>query len=378
MLKKRLMAAAVVALITMISACGAGERTSTTSTGSVAADQAGVTKARSLIDQATQRPTDLPNTTPVGKPVPAGKTVDFIGCPAVECNQFSDLLTASAEKLGWTLRTIPTDGTPGSQQQAFQQIVRDKPDGAIYVGTDRSVYERYLPDIESNGTWMVSVCSTDGEGNGIDYVICTPDQQRSTGQLLAASVVADSAGTGNAVYVNVPAFTNLSKLQEQFLSDTASLCPSCATSTLDIPLTSLGNDVPQRIVAYLKSHPEVNYVVVAIDSLALGLPAALKAAGLTDVKIVGQGGGDATMQAIKTGDQLASVPWPYVETYLSAFDSIVRHVAGVEQVPSELPRFWFLNQSNVDQTEEKVSGMIPVVVGAQDKFYQLWGVSSVG
>lgn len=375
MVKKRLIATLTVGLILIVSACGAGERaTSTASTGAVS--QEGVTKAQAMIDAAKQRPTELPNTTPIGKAVPTGRTVDFVGCPAVECNQFSDLLTEAAQQLGWTLRTIPTDGTPGSQQQAFQQIIRDKPDGAIYVGTDRSVYERYLPEIQSNGTWMVSVCSTDSEGNGIDFVVCTPDQQRSTGQLLAASVVADSEGTGNAVYVNVPAFTNLSKLQEQFLSDTRSLCPSCGTSTLDIPLTSLGNDVPQRIVAYLKSHPEVGYVVVAIDSLALGLPAALKAAGLDNVKVVGQGGGDATTQAIKTGDQLASVPWPYVETYLTAFDSIVRHVADVDQIPSELPRFWYLDKSNVDQADEKVNGMIPVVPGAQGMFYQLWSEGS--
>lgn len=371
MFNRKLFGAVGVGLIMVISACGAGER-STTTTASSAVEQDGVAKAKALIEEAKQRPTELPNTTPIGQAVPAGKTVDFVGCPAVECNQFGDLLTDAAEQLGWTLRIIPTDGTPGSQQQAFQQIVRDKPDGAIYVGTDRSVYERFLPEIETNGTWMVSVCSTDTEGNGIDFVVCTPDQQRSTGQLLAASVVADSEGTANAVYVNVPAFTNLSKLQEQFLSDTQSMCPTCATSTLDIPITSLGNDAPQRIIGYLKSHPEVGYVVVAIDSLALGLPAALKAAGLDDVEVVGQGGGDATTQAITTGDQLASVPWPYVETYLTAFDSIVRHVAGVDQIPSELPRFWFLDTSNVDQTEEKVDGMIPVVLGAQNKFYELW------
>lgn len=366
------LAAGLVVAVT--SACGAGERAQSGEiTGPV--DQSGVEKAQDLIESARSRPTDIPITTPVDKPVPSGKVVDFIGCPAVECNQFADLLTSSAEKLGWTLRTIATDGSPGSQQQAFQQIVRDAPDGAIYVGTDRSVYERYLPDIEANGTWMVSVCSTDDQGEGIDFVICTPDQQRNTGQLMAASIVADSEGKANAVYVNVPAFTNLSALQEQFLSDMEDLCPSCGASSLDIPLTALGNGVPPLIVGYLRSHPEVNYIAAAIDSLALGLPAALKAAGFDDVKIIGQGGGDATAQAIQTGDQLASVPWPYVETYLGALDSIVRHVAGVDQVESALPRSWFLDQDNIGDAEEKVSGMIPVVVGGQEMFHELWGVN---
>jgi ribose transport system substrate-binding protein len=364
------LAAGLTALVT---ACGAGERAaSVAASGPV--NRSGVQKAHDLIDRASIRPTALNVTEPVGKPVPTGKTVDFIGCPVVECNQFADLVKASAEKLGWKLRTLVSDGSPGSSQQAFAQIVRDKPDGAIYVGIDRNVYERYLPQLKANGTWLVSVCSTNDKGNGIDFVICTPDQQRSTGQLMAASVVADSDGKGNVVYVNVPAFANLSKLEEQFLSDMKELCESCGTSTLDIPITALGNGVPQLIVGYLRAHPDVKYVVGAIDSLNLGLPAAMKAAGLKDVKFVGQGGGDATGQAIKTGDQLASVPWPYVETYLAALDSIVRHVAGVEQVPSKVPSFWYLTKDNVGDSEKKISGMIPVVVGSDVMFQQLWGV----
>ncbi|MGI5129910.1 substrate-binding domain-containing protein [Pseudonocardia sp. CA-107938] len=373
--KSRLVLLAAASAL-VLAACGSG---SSSGGGSQAAsepvDQAGVQRATALLEGASTRPADLTLTTPVGAPVPAGKVVDFVSCPAADCNVIAGVLKSATDKLGWRLNVLTTDGSPGSQQQAFAQIVRDRADGAIYVGIDRSVYERYLPELKANGTWMVSACSTNPQGNGIDFAICTPDQQRETGRLMAASVVADSGGRANAVYVNVPAFDNLSKLQDEYLASMKDLCPGCPTASHDVPITALGNGVPQLVVGYLRAHPDVDYVVLAIDSLGSGLPAALKAAGLDHVKIVGQGGGATTWQYIRTGDQLASVPWPYVETYLAGLDSIVRHVTGVPEVPSQLPRFWVVTKDNVADTDLKVDGITPVVPGVDRKFQQLWGAA---
>ncbi|MCE0767612.1 substrate-binding domain-containing protein [Pseudonocardia kujensis] len=373
MQRKSLLVLLAAASAVILAACGGGGGGSA---ASAPVDQAGVQRAADLVQGASVRPSDLNVTEPIGKPVPPGKVVDFVSCPAADCNVIAGMLKVHTDKLGWTLNVLTTDGSPGSQQQAFAQIVRDRADGAIYIGIDRGVYERYLPELQANGTWMVSVCSTNPQGNGIDFAICTPDQQRETGRLMAASVISHSGGRANAVYVNVPAFDNLSKLQDEFLASMKELCPACPTASQDVPITALGNGVPQLVVGYLRAHPDVDYVVLAIDSLASGLPAALKAAGLDHVEIVGQGGGDTTWQYIKTGEQLASVPWPYVETYLAGLDSIVRHVTGVQAAPSQLPRFWIVTKNNVAETDLKVDGITPVVIGADAKFAQLWGASS--
>ncbi|GAA1850615.1 hypothetical protein GCM10009836_33120 [Pseudonocardia ailaonensis] len=369
---KRILFALVAGLSALtLAACGAGEQAA--SSGPV--DKAGVQRAKDTVAQYSTRPTELNVTAPVGKPVPTGKTVDFISCAAADCNVIAGVLKASAEKLGWTLNVINSDGSPDSQQKAFEQIVRDKADGAIYIAIDRSVYERYLPQLKANGTWLVSACSANEPGNGIDYAICTPDQQKGAGELMAAYIVADSGGQANSVYFNVPAFVNLVKMQDEFLARMKDLCASCPTATQDIPVTALGNGVPQLIVGYLRAHPQVNYVSLSIDSLAAGLPAALKAAGLDHVKIVGEGGGDTTWQYIKTGDQIASVPSPFVETYLAGLDSIVRHVSGAPQVPSQLARFWVVTKDNVGDTDVKVNGTLPVVAGSDAMFQKLWGVA---
>jgi ABC-type sugar transport system substrate-binding protein len=360
--------AALAVLIT--AACGAGEKGST----NTSVDSNGLTEARQLVNDHSVRPTELNVTAPVGAPVPRGKVVDFISCGAADCNSIAGVLRQSADKLGWRLNVLNTDGSPESQQQAFAQVVRDKADGVIYIAIDRSVYEKYLPALKANGTWMVSACSTDSAGNGIDYAICTPDQQKGAGELMAASIVSESEGKAKAVYFNVPAFTNLNRMQDEFLSTMQDLCPSCTADHQDIPVTALGNAVPSTIVGYLRSHPDTTHVALSIDSLASGLPAALKAAGL-DVTIVGEGGGNTTWQYIKTGEQAVSVPSPFVETYLAGLDSIVRHVSGVPQVESKLARFWIISDENVDETDDRVGDAMPVVAHSDQKFQQLWGVA---
>ena len=123
-------------------------------------------------------------------------------------------------------------------------------------------------------------------------------EQRRIGENLAAKIVADSNGKANTLFVNISAFQILQALAGQLESSYKQFCPDCEYGTLDIPVTSLGKDAPDRIVSYLRSHPQVNYVVLSVsNALGAGLPAALKAAGLADkVKLVGQSGDTQTFQ----------------------------------------------------------------------------------
>jgi ABC-type sugar transport system substrate-binding protein len=150
----------------------------------------------------------------------------------------------------------------------------------------------------------------------------------------------------------------------------AGYCPKCKVDTLDIPVTALGKDVPTRIVSYLRAHPKVKYVVVGTDGLAIGLPAALKAAGLRDVKVVGQGATATNLQYLASGDQAMSIAFPYYEVLWTMVDAVVRHEAGVKVPPSVAPPLWLLNKENAPRTNQ----LFPVVDGMQAKFKALWGI----
>ena len=132
------------------------------------------------------------------------------------------------------------------------------------------------------------------------------------------------------------------------------LCSDCPTDTIDIPLTSLGKDAPDRIVSYLRSHPKVNYVVLSESgSLGPGLTGALRAAGLKDkVKIVGQGGNEAVYQEVKAGDWLAVVPSALYSYDYAMLDALARKFAGVP-VEETAPEFWLMTKENAPAVDRR-------------------------
>jgi ABC-type sugar transport system substrate-binding protein len=105
------------------------------------------------------------------------------------------------------------------------------------------------------------------------------------------------------------------------------------------------------------------------DALGTGLPAALKAAGLTKVKIVGQGADPTAYQELAQGQILALVPFDYFSVDYQMIDALARHFAGV---PIQLtpPSRWLLTKDNLPSDYTK---LFPVVPDYESKFLKLWG-----
>jgi ABC-type sugar transport system substrate-binding protein len=122
----------------------------------------------------------------------------------------------------------------------------------------------------------------------------------------------------------------------------------------------------------LRSHPSVNYVNLSVaNELDTGLPAALAAAGLSKVKIVGQGGGPTDFQYLASGQELALVPYDYYSTDYQMVDALARHFAGAPVQMTALPH-WLMTKSNLPSEHSQV---FPVVSDYKSQFLKLWGKS---
>jgi ribose transport system substrate-binding protein len=119
-----ILAAVVVAVL--VANGGGGE--SSGGPASPGGGSAGVAQATALAQKATTRPTSIGLTTPIGKPVPAGKKVAFISCGVEACEIQGDIIKQGAADLGWTASTIGTDGSPEQLQNAFQTALRQGAD----------------------------------------------------------------------------------------------------------------------------------------------------------------------------------------------------------------------------------------------------------
>ena len=368
---KFVLLAAIAAMVLVGAGCGGDDEEAGGSSSGAAAD---TSSADQLAQQFSERPTEITQSKAIEKEIPSGKKITFISCGVEACAVQGPILKEGAAKLGWNVTEVGTDGSPEKLQGAFESAIRDGADAVIINAADKDALAAQLDEAEKAGVEFVTCCSLGEQGTDFTFNIATPEQNAPIGEMLAAKVVEDSGGDANSVYVNVSAFAILEAVGDTFKKKYAELCPDCTTDTLDVPLTALGKDVPDRIVSYLRSHPDVNYVVLSeAGSTSPGLTAALRAAGLGDkVKIVGQGGNEAVYQEVKDGSILAVVPTALYSYDYGMLDALARKFAG-QPVEETTPEFWLMTKENAPETIDGPA--FPIVEDYQSQWSELWGKS---
>jgi len=344
---------------------------SSSSSGLSSADQAGLAKAEALVASQTQRPTTITDTTKVTKPIPKGLTIDFIPCGSPECTLEGNIVKQAAAAVGWNTVILSNDGTPQGDKAAFTQAVRNKAAAILYTAIPASTFSSLLPQLKANGTFISTCCVTDAVGptTGIGYAIDIPAQVGPVGGSQAAWVAANSKDTADSVFVNIPAFAILASQATDYKSGMATYCPTCKVDEMDVALANLST-APSTIVSYLRAHPSVDYVVASTDAITIGLPAAIKAAGLNNVKIVGQGATPTNIQYLHSGQEAADVAFPYYEVMYAMVNAAIQDKAGMTVAPSVAPPAWLLTPQNAPNTTAQV---FPVVSTYQSQYQALWG-----
>ena len=379
--------ASLLAALTALSLAAACSSSSSSSSGSApassssgsasglsSADQAGLAQAQAFVAKYEQRPTQITDITKVTGTIPKNKLIDFIPCGAVpECLQEGNIVKQAAAMAGWTTKILSNDGSPQQSKAAFEQVVRDKAAAVLYTAIPAATFSSLLPQMNANGTVISTCCVTDPTGatTGIDYNIDNLAQVGPIAGAQAAWVATDSKDTANSLYVAIPDFAILNTQFANYKAGMTTYCPSCQVSELDIALANLAT-APSTIVSYVRAHPSVNYVIASTDSVTIGLPAALKAAGLnTKVKIVGQGATPVNLQYLHSGQQAADVAFPYFEAMYSMVSAVFQHYAGQQIAASVAPPLWILTPQNAPTATQA----FPVVTAYQTQYGSLWGVS---
>jgi ABC-type sugar transport system substrate-binding protein len=373
----------VVAVVAMLlTACSSSKHTTspttapTSGTGAsatTAGGSSGLQQAEAFVAKYEQRPTQITDTTKVTGTIPKGKTVYFIPCgPNPECQQEGQIVKQADDLLGWSTVILPNDGSPQNSKADFDQVVRAKAAAVLYTAIPQSTFQSEIPALQANGTVVSTCCVTDQVGNGIDYAIDVPSQVGPVGGAQAAILAADSKCTNaSAVVVNIPDFAILANGVTDFKSALQNYCPGSSVSELDIALADIAN-ANTTIVSYVRSHPSVKYVVASTDGITIGLPAAMQAAGLSGVKLIGQGATPTNIQYLHSGQELADVAFPYYEVMWSMVNAVVEKEAGMSITPSVAPPLWILTPSNAPSTS---SAAFPVVPDYEAQYKALWGLS---
>jgi ribose transport system substrate-binding protein len=346
-------AAPVVAMSLMASACSSsGTSTGTANPASTnsTASSANVAKAQAALAKWLKPPTPIMQTTPLPHKPSPGKIV-FIYNNLPDTIQETQGTEAAAKAVGWQYSQVLFDSNnPATLQAAFQTALTKKPTVVVTIGTPPSqfgasviaTYTKAGVPIVAASTWPVQTTNTilgiaNGNGNSIQ-----------SGTVLGDWFVADSNGSGQALFVNAPIFPILNGVYDSFQSTTQALCSACKISTLTASLPEIASGgLDAAVVAYLQSHQSIKYVFFDLGTFADGITTALNAAGITDVKVAGYAMDPEGAAAIRAGTEAAWTGQSYYYVGYAIMDVALRHEEGVSTAGDDVTPTQLLTKDNI-------------------------------
>ena len=369
----------LLVLVAAVSACGSdsddnsgGASTSTSAGGQAAAS--------SFPKPPTTPPTEIGVSSRLTQAPPKGKTVAWLACELPSCETFTPGFEAATEALGWNVKKITYKGTsPGS---AVQQAVSEGVDYIAMTGVPPVLFERELAAAHAEKIPFISANDVTPPAPDAGLMTQFGDQTMFGEEAVQLGhwILRDSGGEAKTVYVTIKDYPILGAGGESLKETLAELCPKdCSTEHLPITGDEIGSGaVPAKIVAYLQSHPDVNYVVFSFADPMNGVPQALKAAGLDEkVKLTGLalGASPAVIGGLEDGTLSAWVAQPNIYQAWLMVDAMARLSVGMtleeERAAAKMPT-WVADSPEATGSLTDAAGW-EGPDGFQDSFKQLWG-----
>jgi len=322
---------------------------------------------------------ELPSDVGISEPLssrPDGKTVNYIECAVENCTIIGKAMDEAAEELGVNLVHVNAGATPEEFSNAFDQTVQDRPDGVIVAAIPKETFANQLAVLEEQNIPVVVFGVAYGEGDGISKSLHSGDVYENEGRVKANWVAVDSNQKAKILYVKSPTFDFANPLQDGFVDQLGQVCPECEMETIDVQPNEIGATVPGKVVSYLQSNPDTTYVVAAFGALHIGVPAALQESGISNVKLVSQGGVAVNDEYIKADQQAMDLKVSLELVGWASMDSMARLLVGDDVskvVDTDINWNSIVTQKDVTWNLKEPWPFIP---NWRDQLRSLWDVSN--
>lgn len=269
-----------------------------------------VAAAQAIVDKSLMAPTAIGQTVPLKMAVKKGQTYVFLECELPVCKIIGDGAVAAAQAIGWKTKVLPwKTSDPATLVSAMKQALDYKPVAVTPTGFPQAVWGS--PAIEAMykkagalivpaavGSLTTSATVPGGASTGSDY--------KASGVVLGNWFIADSKAMGHALLMDVPAYEVLKDLGDSTKATVAAGCKACKITPLDATLPQLAsNGVVPAVISALQKDKSITYVLATEGPFLSGLPSALKAAGLNNIKIGGGAPSITDLQNLATGTEAA-------------------------------------------------------------------------
>lgn len=210
---------------------------------------------------------------------------------------------AKAKELGYETKVVSHDDDPTKQSQLFETAISDKAAAIICdnAGADATVAAVQKARDNNIPTFLI-----DREINESGIAISQIVANNYQGAKGAAEVFVEAMGEAGeyAELLGKESDTNAGVRSSAFheVIDQYSDMECVATQTANWEQT----EAYSKMETILQSHPNIKGVVCGNDTMAMGASAAIKAAGLENIAIIGVDGSDDVRDEIKAGNITAT------------------------------------------------------------------------
>jgi ribose transport system substrate-binding protein len=272
---------------------------------------------------------------PLPEKLPAGKKFVFLQCGTPFCALAGLSLQEAVTAIGGTFTKLDAGTTAASAQAAASSALSLKPD-VVFMTVDPALFGNGLKQLSAAGIKVVSISiAKNVTPYGVTFNYIGSTEIDNDGKLLADWVIAHKGAKANAVFYGLPTFDFSNPLQQAFVNEMKKDCPSCTVRTVPIDAATIGTTAPSTIVADLQAHPATNVAVFVSLQIAQGLPAAMRAAGLSGILTVGRAPTPGNLQDIKTGGLTAGLAIDAPVSTWTAVDAAARLLEGAQPTASE-------------------------------------------
>jgi ribose transport system substrate-binding protein len=244
------------------------------------------------------------------------------------CAGFEQGLTPAAKALGWTLKSISFAPTPQAEVSAIQTAVQEKPSGIFYTGLDRAAIQSALAQAQAAHIPVVNGYEVDGAKPPVIANIADGPRNEFAPVAAADWIAADGGCKGDTAVYTIPTYPILVYTTSKFVPTLKSLCPSMKVTVVNVQATDVGTKIPTDVTGTLQQNPNIKYVAFSFGDMALGVPAAMKSAGVS-AKIVGYGAGEpGNVENVANGSEAAETGYNIPYGGWRAMDAFARYYTG--------------------------------------------------
>jgi ribose transport system substrate-binding protein len=366
----RWFATPVLAATLALAACG-GDEQKASQTAAAASGKPTVAAPPTKPPSKIQVNEALPNTPPTGK------RVVFLQCELPACERYVPGVKSAAAALGWSAKIeVFKSGNPGA---GLQQAINERPDYIAITGVPTVALKPQLRAAAAAGIPVIS-CATPDRAAAGGYAVQCGGSLATDADYLGRWMINDSGAHAKVVALTIPQFPVLNTETDWFKRNLKADCSGCSFDQLEVSVQEVaGGAVPQKLIAYLQSHPDVNYVYFTFNDLTRGVPAALRTAGLDKkVKLVGAAGDASIMKEIGS-TQAAWTIAPNVYSAWVMFDamarlSVAQHLPGDYASQVYTSPTWVVDNADSAKLLEPTSYDWYGPDGFEQQFKALWRV----